>query len=80
MNSTCRSIDLATNIIAPLAMGQIIYFISHFAAAMIIASWNVIFFVVELFLLRKTHNQHPKLAVKVPLKRAKKQEPLHKGF
>lgn len=66
MNSTCRSIDLATNIIAPIAVGQVMYFLSHIIAAMAIASWNVISFFIEYILLWKIYKDFPRLAVKEP--------------
>ena len=64
MNSTCRSIDLATNMIAPIAVGQIMYFVSHIVAAVTIAGWNVISFFVECFLLWRIYKEFPNLAVK----------------
>nr|CAH0102249.1 unnamed protein product [Daphnia galeata] len=64
MNSTCRSIDLATNMIAPIAVGQVMYFLSHIAAAVTIASWNVLSFFIECFLLWRIYKEFPNLAVK----------------
>ena len=64
MNSTCRSIDLATNIIAPIAVGQIMYFLSHFIAAVVIATWNIISFFLEYILLWKIYLEFTKLAIK----------------
>jgi iron-regulated transporter 1 len=64
MNSTCRSIDLATNMIAPIAVGQVMYFLSHFVAAVTIASWNVLSFFIECFLLWRIYKEFPNLAVK----------------
>lgn len=64
MNSTCRSIDLAINMIAPIAVGQVMYFVSHIVAASTIASWNVASFFIEYFILWKIYSQFPNLAVK----------------
>lgn len=64
MNSTCRSIDLATNIIAPIVVGQVMYFVSHIMAAVIIAGWNVVSYFVESFLLWRIYNKFSKLALK----------------
>lgn len=78
MNSTCRSIDLATNIIAPIAVGQVMYFLSHIVAAVVIGSWNVMSFFIEYFLLWKIYVECPELAIKQK-KPPKEQEPLKKG-
>ena len=64
LNSTCRSIDLAVNIIAPIAVGQVMYFLSHIVAAMLIAAWNVVSFFVEYLVLRDIYNENPQLAIK----------------
>nr|CAH0102250.1 unnamed protein product [Daphnia galeata] len=64
MNSTCRSIDLATNMIAPIAVGQVMYFLSHIAVAVTIASWNVLSFFIECFLLWRIYKEFPNLALK----------------
>jgi len=65
MNSVCRSINLASNIIAPIAVGQILYFLSEVIAATSIAGWNVVSFVVEILLLWSIYRENPKLSVKV---------------
>ena len=64
MNSTRRSIDLATNVLAPIVVGQIMYFISHMVAAMVIAGWNFVSFFLEFYLLRKIFEEYPDLASK----------------
>lgn len=64
INSTCRSIDLTTNMIAPIAVGQVMYFVSHIVAATTIASWNVLSFFIECFLLWRIYLEFPSLAVK----------------
>lgn len=82
MNSTCRSIDLATNMIAPIAVGQVMYFLSHIAAAVAIASWNAVSFLVEYILLWKIYQQYPNLADKKAVDKRKagaEEEPLNEG-
>lgn len=64
MNSTCRSIDLAINMIAPIAVGQIMFFVSHIVAAIVIAAWNVISFFIEYFLLWNIYKDFPNLKLK----------------
>lgn len=64
MNSACRTIDLATNIIAPTAVGQMMYFLSHTVTAMVIVAWNVVTFVIEITLLWLIYRENPKLSVK----------------
>ena len=74
MNSTCRSIDLATNIIAPIAVGQVMYFLSHIIAAIAIASWNIVSFFIEFFLLWNIYQEFPKLAAEKTAKIASSTE------
>jgi iron-regulated transporter 1 len=50
--------------IAPIAVGQVMYFLSHIAAAVTIASWNVLSFSIECFLLLRIYKEFPNLAVK----------------
>lgn len=79
MNSTCRSIDLATNMIAPIAVGQVMYFVSHIVAAVTIASWNVLSFFVEFLLLWRIYLEFPALAVKDKAA-VKERQPLNGKF
>jgi len=55
---------LAVNIIAPIAVGQVMYFLSHIVAAVLIAAWNVVSFFVEYLVLRDIYNENPQLAIK----------------
>lgn len=55
---------MAVNIIAPIAVGQVMYFLSHIVAAVLIAAWNVVSFFVEYLVLRDIYNENPQLAVK----------------
>jgi len=64
MNSACRSIDLMTNVIAPVVVGQMLYFLSQIITAIALATWNVVSFAVEIFLLWKIYEEYPNLAVK----------------
>jgi len=69
MNSVCRSINLASNIIAPIAVGQILYLLSQIIAAAIIAAWNVVSFAIEILLLWSIYRENPKLSVKLTEKK-----------
>lgn len=66
MNSACRSIDLMTNVVAPVAVGQMLYFLSHNITAAALATWNVVSFVIELVLLWSIYRENPNLAIKIP--------------
>ncbi|EFX70364.1 putative ferroportin [Daphnia pulex] len=79
MNSTCRSIDLATNMIAPIAVGQVMYFLSHIVAAVTIASWNVLSFFIEGFLLWRIYKEFPNLAVKTSTREKQPLQVLESG-
>lgn len=50
--------------IAPIAVGQVMYFVSHIVAATTIASWNVLSFFIECFFLWRIYLEFPSLAVK----------------
>jgi len=65
MNATFRSIDLLTNILAPIAVGQIMAYISSFASAVFICGWNVCSVTVEYGLLHIIFRDLPALANKV---------------
>jgi len=73
MNATFRSIDLLTNIIAPIAVGQIMAYFSPFASAVFICVWNVISVMVEYALLYCIFRDLPELAKKeIPVPGEKK--------
>jgi iron-regulated transporter 1 len=59
-----RTIDLTTNILAPLIMGQIITFGSPLAGTIFISSWNFISALIEYFLLYTIYNNVPELGEK----------------
>ena len=68
MNATIRRIDQLTNILAPMAVGQIMTFGSAVIGCGFISGWNLVSMCVEYFLLWKVHQKTPALAVKATLK------------
>lgn len=64
MNATVRRIDQLTNILAPLAVGQIMTFGSPVIGCGFIAGWNMLSMCVEYFLLWKVYQKTPALAIK----------------
>ncbi|KAM4698581.1 ferroportin [Rhinophrynus dorsalis] len=64
MNATVRRIDQLTNILAPLAVGQIMTFGSPVIGCGFIAGWNLASMCVEYLLLWKVYQKTPALAVK----------------
>ncbi|KAG8432787.1 hypothetical protein GDO86_017143 [Hymenochirus boettgeri] len=64
MNATVRRIDQLTNILAPLAVGQIMTFGSPVIGCGFIAGWNLLSMFVEYFLLWKVYQKTPALAIK----------------
>ena len=65
MNSIFRSIDLLTNILAPIAVGQIMAYISPIASAIFICGWNVVSVTIEYGLLYLIFKDIPELAHKI---------------
>ncbi|KAJ1065367.1 hypothetical protein CapIbe_001011 [Capra ibex] len=68
MNATIRRIDQLTNILAPMAVGQIMTFGSAVIGCGFISAWNLVSMCVEYFLLWKVYQKTPALAVKAPPK------------
>ncbi|EGW10133.1 solute carrier family 40 member 1 [Cricetulus griseus] len=68
MNATIRRIDQLTNILAPMAVGQIMTFGSPVIGCGFISGWNLVSMCVEYFLLWKVYQKTPALAVKAVLK------------
>ncbi|XP_036279094.1 solute carrier family 40 member 1 [Pipistrellus kuhlii] len=68
MNATVRRIDQLTNILAPMAVGQIMTFGSAVIGCGFISGWNLVSMCVEYFLLWKVYQETPALAVKATLK------------
>uniref|UniRef100_A0A673J3R3 Solute carrier family 40 member n=1 Tax=Sinocyclocheilus rhinocerous TaxID=307959 RepID=A0A673J3R3_9TELE len=77
MNATVRIIDQLTNILAPMLVGQIMAFGSHFIGCGFISGWNVFSMCLEYFLLRKVYQKTPALAFKAGQKDADDQELKH---
>lgn len=64
MNATVRIIDQLTNILAPMLVGQIMAFGSHFIGCGFISGWNLCSMCLEYCLLWKVYQKTPALAVK----------------
>ncbi|XP_072468750.1 ferroportin isoform X2 [Notamacropus eugenii] len=64
MNATIRRIDQLTNILAPMAVGQIMTFGSPVIGCGFISGWNLVSMCVEYFLLWKVFQKTPALALK----------------
>ncbi|XP_005996590.1 solute carrier family 40 member 1 [Latimeria chalumnae] len=64
MNATVRIIDQMSNILAPMAVGQIITFGSPVIGCGFIAGWNLVSMCVEYLLLWKVYQKTPALAHK----------------
>ncbi|XP_062972341.1 solute carrier family 40 member 1 [Elgaria multicarinata webbii] len=68
MNATIRRIDQLTNILAPMAVGQIMTFGSPVIGCGFISGWNLISMGVEYMLLWKVYQKTPALAYKASSK------------
>uniref|UniRef100_A0A8C1DRB5 Solute carrier family 40 member n=1 Tax=Cyprinus carpio carpio TaxID=630221 RepID=A0A8C1DRB5_CYPCA len=77
MNATVRIIDQLTNILAPMLVGQIMAFGSHFIGCGFISGWNLFSMGLEYFLLWKVYQKTPALAFKAGQKDADDQELKH---
>ncbi|XP_069839584.1 ferroportin-like isoform X2 [Dendropsophus ebraccatus] len=64
INATVRRIDQLTNILAPLAVGQIMTFGSPVIGCGFIAGWNLVSMFIEYLLLWKVYQKTPALAIK----------------
>lgn len=64
MNATVRIIDQLTNILAPMLVGQIMAFGSHFIGCGFISGWNLCSMCLEYALLWKVYQKTPALASK----------------
>ncbi|XP_069471732.1 ferroportin-like [Ambystoma mexicanum] len=64
MNATMRRIDQVTNILSPLAVGQILTFGSLVIGCGFLAGWNVLSMGLEYLILWKVYQKTPALAVK----------------
>ena len=66
MNATMRRIDQVTNILAPLAVGQVMTLASNVVGCGFILGWNVVSLIVEFFFLSRVYRIVPALSVKPP--------------
>lgn len=64
MNATIRRIDQLTNILAPMAVGQIMTFGSPVMGCGFISGWNLLSMCIEYLLLWKVYQKVPALAHK----------------
>lgn len=64
MNATVRIIDQLTNILAPMLVGQIMAFGSHFMGCGFISGWNLCSMCLEYFILWKVYQKTPALTIK----------------
>ncbi|XP_060683345.1 solute carrier family 40 member 1 [Hemiscyllium ocellatum] len=64
MNATMRRIDQVTNILAPMAVGQIVTFGSDVIGCGFISVWNLCSMCLEYYLLWKIYQRTPALAIK----------------
>ncbi|CAI9556870.1 unnamed protein product [Staurois parvus] len=69
MNATMRRIDQLTNILAPMAVGQIVTFGSSVIGCAFIAAWNFASMCGEYLVLWKVYKETPALALKSEKKR-----------
>ncbi|XP_077393139.1 solute carrier family 40 member 1 [Festucalex cinctus] len=74
MNATVRIIDQLTNILAPMLVGQIMAFGSHFIGCGFISGWNLFSMFMEYMLLWKVYQKTPALAVKAGQKERREHE------
>lgn len=74
MNATVRIIDQLTNILAPMLVGQVMAFGSHFIGCGFISGWNLVSMCVEYALLWKVYQKTPALATKAGQKDPQQQE------
>ncbi|XP_023680024.1 ferroportin [Paramormyrops kingsleyae] len=64
VNATMRRIDQVTNILAPLAVGQVMTLASNVAGCGFILGWNLVSLMVEFILLSRVYRMVPMLGVK----------------
>ncbi|KAL0985504.1 hypothetical protein UPYG_G00157730 [Umbra pygmaea] len=66
MNATMRRIDQVTNILAPLAVGQVMTLASNVVGCGFILGWNLLSLIVEFIFLSRVYRIVPALSVKPP--------------
>ncbi|TSK34716.1 Sodium-dependent neutral amino acid transporter B(0)AT3 [Bagarius yarrelli] len=67
MNATMRRIDQMTNILAPLAVGQVMSLASNVVGCGFILGWNLVSLIAELVFLSRVYRIVPALSVKLPI-------------
>lgn len=67
MNATMRRIDQVTNILAPLAVGQVMTLASNVVGCGFILGWNLVSLIVEFVFLSRVYRIVPALSVKLPM-------------
>ncbi|BFY97245.1 hypothetical protein BsWGS_00285 [Bradybaena similaris] len=70
MTATLRRIDLATQVLAPIATGLIMSFVGVHFGALFIGGWNLCSVVIEYYFLWKVYNTVPALKRKKDLKKS----------
>ncbi|XP_074659121.1 solute carrier family 40 member 1-like [Tubulanus polymorphus] len=65
MSAILRRIDLVTNILAPVIVGQIMTYAGDQISCIFIAAWNLVSMFVEYFLIWKVYNRVPALHHKI---------------
>ncbi|KAM4600704.1 ferroportin [Polymixia lowei] len=66
MNATMRRIDQVTNILAPLAVGQVMTLASNVVGCGFILGWNLVSLIVEFIFLSRVYRIVPALSIKPP--------------
>uniref|UniRef100_A0A8C1U185 Solute carrier family 40 member n=1 Tax=Cyprinus carpio TaxID=7962 RepID=A0A8C1U185_CYPCA len=66
MNATMRRIDQVTNILAPLAVGQVMTLASNVVGCGFILGWNLVSLIVEFIFLSRVYRIVPALSAKPP--------------
>ncbi|KPP77549.1 solute carrier family 40 member 1-like [Scleropages formosus] len=64
MNATMRRIDQVTNILAPLAVGQVMTLASNVVGCGFILGWNLVSLIVEFIFLSRVYRIVPALSIK----------------
>lgn len=67
MNATMRRIDQVINILAPLAVGQVMTLASNVVGCGFILGWNLVSLIVEFVFLSRVYRIVPALSVKLPI-------------
>lgn len=62
-----RRIDQVTNILAPLAVGQVMTLASNVVGCGFILGWNLVSLIVEFVFLSRVYHVVPALTIKLPI-------------